>query len=319
MIMVSVFVAFIPAGTATIQQIAFGLAVGVFVDAFVVRMTLVPAVMVLLDKRAWWLPRSLDRRVPVVDVEGAALHRKIEYEKWEAANGAATLLALDLVVHEGGLPVQLAATPGRVNRLTVPEGVSVRDLGHVLVGRQRAHSGELVVDGRLLPEQREAVNRMATLISPRRAGRFRRSGRGRGPGPSTRRCAHAASRRRAFVEKTLATMEELERALSVGRGGGSGDQAAATNAAILEAASAIAGGATVIVLTVPEQRAGVRDRELAESLAAELARRGLTVVLLGPAEDETEGRGQPGREPASVAAGSSGSAQEHAVGSIFDE
>ena len=101
----------------------------------------------------------------MVDVEGAALHRKIEYEKWEAANGAATLLALDLVVHEGGLPVQLAATPGRVNRLTVPEGVSVHDLGHVLVGRQRAHSGELVVEGRLLPEQREAVNRMATLIT----------------------------------------------------------------------------------------------------------------------------------------------------------
>ena len=68
LIMTSVFVAFIPAGTATIQQIAFGLAVGVFVDAFVVRMTLVPAVMVLLDRRAWWLPRSLDRRVPVVDV-----------------------------------------------------------------------------------------------------------------------------------------------------------------------------------------------------------------------------------------------------------
>ena len=116
LIMVSVFVAFIPAGTATIQQIAFGLAVGVFVDAFVVRMTLVPAVMVLLDRRAWWLPRSIDRRVPVVDVEGAALHRKIEYEQWEAANGEATLLAEDLVVHEGGVPVQLAATAGRVNQ-----------------------------------------------------------------------------------------------------------------------------------------------------------------------------------------------------------
>ena len=90
-------------------------------------------------------------------------------------------------------------------------------------------------------------------------------------------------------------------------------------AAVLEAASAISQGATVIVLTLPEQRAGVRDRELVESLAAELARRGLTVVLLGAVEDETEGRGQPDREPASVAAGSSGSAQEHAVGSIFDE
>ena len=316
LIMVSVFVAFIPAGTATIQQIAFGLAIGVFVDAFVVRMTLVPAVMVLLDKRAWWLPRSLDRRVPVVDVEGAALHRKIDYEKWEAANGAATLLALDLVVHEGDLPVQLAATPGRVNRLTVPEGVGVRDLGHILVGRQRAHSGELVVDGRLLPEQREAVNRTATLISPDQdipPGQVEDEVMAR---------AHVAAltrrRRRRFVEETLATMDELERALSVGRGSGSGDQAGATNAAILEASSAIAGGATVIVLTSPEPLAGVRDRELAEPLADELTRRGLTVVLIGEGDD-TEGRGQPGREPASVAAGSSGSAQEHAVGSIFDE
>ena len=290
MIMVSVFVAFIPAGTATIQQIAFGLAVGVFVDAFVVRMTLVPAVMVLLDKRAWWLPRSLDRRVPVVDVEGAALHRKIEYEKWEAANGAATLLALDLVVHEGGLPVQLAATPGRVTRVTASDGVSVRDLGHVLVGRQRAHSGELVVDGRLLPEQREAVNRMATLITL--DGRDVSAGQVE---DEVLARAHVAAltrgRRRAFVEKTLATMDELERALHVGRAGGSGDHAGATNAAILEAASAIVGGATVVVLTVAEWQSGVRDGELAESLADELARRGLTVVLLGQADDECSGSG----------------------------
>ena len=84
LIMTSVFVAFIPGGTATIQPIAFGLAVGVFVDAFVVRMTLVPAVLVLLGRRAWWLPGRLDRRLPVVDVEGAALHRKVDYEDWEA-------------------------------------------------------------------------------------------------------------------------------------------------------------------------------------------------------------------------------------------
>ena len=84
LIMTSVFVAFIPAGTATIQQIAFGLAVGVFVDAFVVRMTLVPAVMVLLDRRAWWLPRSMDRRVPVVDVEG---RRAVPQDRVPAVGG----------------------------------------------------------------------------------------------------------------------------------------------------------------------------------------------------------------------------------------
>jgi hypothetical protein len=116
------------------------------------------------------------------------------------------------------------------------------------------------------------------------------------------------------VERTLATMEELERALPF-----EPRHDAAMRAATLDAASAISQGATVLVLTLPEQRSGVRDIELTESLAAELARRGLTVVLLGAAEDETERLGQPLREPASVAAGGSGSAQEHGVGSIFDE
>jgi hypothetical protein len=221
-------------------------------------------------------------------------------------------------MHEGGLPVQLAATPGRMNRLTVPEGVSVRDLGHVLVGRQRAHSGELVVEGRLLPEQREAVSRMATLITV--DGRDVSAVQVEDELLARAHVAALTRRhRRAFVEKTLATMEELESALSVGRGGRSGDQVGAMAAAILEASSAIAGGATVIVLTLPERPGGVRDCELAEALAAELARRGLTVVLLGDEGDETTGPGQPGRESASVGASSSGSAQERAVGSIFDE
>ena len=55
-IMLSVFAAFIPEGSATIKPIAFSLAVGMFVDAFVVRLTLVPAVLALLGKRAWHLP-----------------------------------------------------------------------------------------------------------------------------------------------------------------------------------------------------------------------------------------------------------------------
>jgi RND superfamily putative drug exporter len=48
-IMISVFAAFVPEGDASIKPIALGLAVGVFVDAFIVRMTLVPAILQLLD------------------------------------------------------------------------------------------------------------------------------------------------------------------------------------------------------------------------------------------------------------------------------
>ena len=43
------------------------------VDAFVIRMTVVPAVMVLLGKRAWWMPKRLGRVLPEVDIEGEKL------------------------------------------------------------------------------------------------------------------------------------------------------------------------------------------------------------------------------------------------------
>jgi membrane protein YdfJ len=49
------------------------LAFGVLADAFIVRMTLVPAVMALLGKRAWWMPKRLERIVPDVDIEGESV------------------------------------------------------------------------------------------------------------------------------------------------------------------------------------------------------------------------------------------------------
>jgi RND superfamily putative drug exporter len=72
-IMVAVFGSFTGSTDIVLKQIGFALAVGVAVDAFVVRMTLVPAVLTLLGRRAWWVPRWLDRVMPDVDVEGARL------------------------------------------------------------------------------------------------------------------------------------------------------------------------------------------------------------------------------------------------------
>ncbi|MBD3924135.1 MMPL family transporter [Nocardioides cavernae] len=74
-IMISVFAGFIFSHDATIKPIGFGLAFGVLLDAFVVRMLLIPAAMHLLGEKAWWLPRWLDRILPDVDVEGAKLER----------------------------------------------------------------------------------------------------------------------------------------------------------------------------------------------------------------------------------------------------
>ncbi|MFN8074787.1 MAG: MMPL family transporter [Kineosporiaceae bacterium] len=77
-IMASVFAGFVTAPEPIIKSMGFALAFGVLVDAFVVRMTLVPAVMSLLGDRAWWLPRWLERVMPDVDVEGASLGRHLE-------------------------------------------------------------------------------------------------------------------------------------------------------------------------------------------------------------------------------------------------
>ncbi|KNC19389.1 RND transporter [Arthrobacter sp. RIT-PI-e] len=81
-IMVSVFAGFVFSHLSMVRPIGFGLAFGVLLDAFVVRMTLVPATMYLLGERAWWLPAWLDRILPDVDVEGAKLLRdEVEQEK----------------------------------------------------------------------------------------------------------------------------------------------------------------------------------------------------------------------------------------------
>ncbi|WJZ01415.1 MMPL family transporter [Corynebacterium freiburgense] len=73
LIMIAVFVAFIDQPLPFIKIFGFALGAGVFFDAFFVRMGLVPAAMFLLGRATWWIPAWLDRILPVVDVEGAAL------------------------------------------------------------------------------------------------------------------------------------------------------------------------------------------------------------------------------------------------------
>jgi len=76
LIMISVFAAFMLIDEKFIVVMGFALAVAVFFDAFIVRMTIIPATMFLLDDRAWRLPRWLDRMIPHVDIEGESLTRK---------------------------------------------------------------------------------------------------------------------------------------------------------------------------------------------------------------------------------------------------
>ncbi|MGW1186400.1 MMPL family transporter [Streptomyces sp. NPDC002559] len=76
-IMMAVFAGFIGSSEQMVKMIGFSLAIAVFFDAFVVRMAIVPAVLALLGKRAWWLPNWLDRILPNVDVEGEKLREQL--------------------------------------------------------------------------------------------------------------------------------------------------------------------------------------------------------------------------------------------------
>jgi RND superfamily putative drug exporter len=68
--MVCVFTSFVLNGNPIVKEFGVGLAVAIAIDSTLVRCLLVPAVMVLLGRRAWWLPRWLDRVVPHVSIEG---------------------------------------------------------------------------------------------------------------------------------------------------------------------------------------------------------------------------------------------------------
>jgi putative drug exporter of the RND superfamily len=69
-IMVCVFTSFVLNGNPLVKEFGVGLAVAIAIDATLVRCLLVPSVMVLLGKRAWWMPRWLDRIVPKISIEG---------------------------------------------------------------------------------------------------------------------------------------------------------------------------------------------------------------------------------------------------------
>ncbi len=83
-IMVFVFGSFLLNGNPTVQQFGVGLAVAVLLDATVVRCLLVPALMVLMGKYNWWMPRWLDRLVPQLSIEGAEFFKARDAQRLNA-------------------------------------------------------------------------------------------------------------------------------------------------------------------------------------------------------------------------------------------
>ncbi len=172
LIMFGVFAAFVPDGSATIKPIAFALAVGVFVDAFLVRMTFVPAVLALLGDRAWGLPPALDRRLPVFDAEGDGLLHELRLADWPAPGSdeviSAHALALD---DDRGRPVyhhvELHVPRGEVLVLHGSGAVGKTALLLSIAGRVTTHRGDLKVLGHVLPQHVHALRPEAAVVAGR--------------------------------------------------------------------------------------------------------------------------------------------------------
>lgn len=299
LIMVSVFVAFVPSGSSTIKPIAFGLAVGVFVDAFIVRMSLVPAVLALLDEHAWRLPGWLDRALPVVDVEGVALGRVLDQRRFEEEYGGVALSARSLVPAPGARPVDLHAASGTVTVLERPLPES-RALAYAVAGHLAPASGDVAVKGYILPEQRAATQPLVAVVDPARTAMDVTVEEELG----TR--ARLARRRRRDRSRVLDASLELLAQLPVGADGSARPVGASdpmgglrgTALAAVDLAAALAAQVAVVVIVVEEP--GVAPELL--RLAQEAALRGPAVLLVGPDLRAIRGSARPPAGPVASAA-----------------
>ena len=188
LIMFAVFVAFVPEGDSSLKPIALGLAAGIAIDAFLVRMTLIPALMAILGERAWQIPVWLEKILPSVDIEGEAVERERHLAAWP---GDDSVVAADDLVLSADAPIvdglSLRVAPGgaviatgrdaRVRRAVAlaiagrltPDDGKLRVVGHLLPGRAawvRRHVGSVLVDDAdaALLDLREALRGQSSLV-----------------------------------------------------------------------------------------------------------------------------------------------------------
>ncbi|HET6825274.1 MAG TPA: MMPL family transporter [Amnibacterium sp.] len=266
LIMLFVFASFIPEGGGTIKPIALALAAGIVFDAFLVRMTLVPAVMLLVGRAGWYLPRWLDAILPSVDIEGEGLAARREQLAWAAGQEGWVLSAERLVAAApfGTAPIDLRVGRGGIATLAVPaalrRGVVATLTGHLAPGR-----GALQVDGHPAPSEAADVRRLAAPVLD--DGTAAAASVGELIAERLRAAPRRA--RSGSVALWLERIRAAQPVLAVGRG--RLDARTPLGALVAEerlvvlAAAALAGGAEVVVLDV-----GDIGREAERRLAAAL-------------------------------------------------
>ncbi|WP_156760675.1 MMPL family transporter [Microbacterium karelineae] len=155
-IMFAVFAAFVPEGDSSMKPIALALAVGITVDAFLIRMTLVPAVMALLGHHAWRMPAWLEKRLPRLDIEGEAVEREDQLAAWPAPESSSVIAADELAITADGEvlahDVSMRVGPGDALVVTAEDPRSSRAVLLSIAARiSPDEGGRLRVAGHLLP------------------------------------------------------------------------------------------------------------------------------------------------------------------------
>jgi RND superfamily putative drug exporter len=165
LIMFFVFFAFVPEGSGMIKPIALGLAVGIAFDAFLVRMTLVPALMTLFGKAAWWMPKWLARIVPDVDIEGEQLREHRAAVDWAHRETGIAISAEHLIAgsREHAVGPLTASVPTGALVIASGEAADRRLVAATLAGRLDPVAGRAQVVGHPLPSEAAAVRSLVAL------------------------------------------------------------------------------------------------------------------------------------------------------------
>jgi len=163
LIMFFVFASFVPYGAGLIKPIALSLAAGIAIDAFLVRMTLGPALMTLFGRAAWWFPRVLNRALPDLDIEGEKLRHHRDNKVWAQQHEGRAIVAEGLQPTGSEARLTFVAQPGsRVD--LVGEAATRRLVAATLAGYLPAVAGRAVVADALLPSEASRASRRVTLV-----------------------------------------------------------------------------------------------------------------------------------------------------------
>ncbi|MFC8680006.1 MMPL family transporter [Microbacterium ureisolvens] len=267
-IMFAVFAAFVPEGDSSIKPIALGLAVGIAVDAFLVRMTLVPAVMAILGDKAWWMPRWLERILPHFDIEGEAVERELSLAEWPEPNTTAAVVGQGVGVR--------ADAGGSMGDVVLFEDATFRvEPGGTLIATgdpRSARAFALTAAARIAPT--EGLLRVAGHLLPERAAWVRAHvglallGDGNDPVPALRRAL--AGKATLVIIEGVDALDAAER-----------DQAAAL---LRDAASALRAGDDSARLTLVVTS---RTESAALALLADAHRPDVTSIALRSATTPT--------------------------------